>query len=58
MKKNDRRHNNPGRPRKPGNSRKKSAIGIKMTDAELARIRANAAAAQLTITDWVVQRCC
>ena len=45
-------------PRKPAAQLRKPAIGIRLTDAEVARLRANAAAAGMNLTDWVASRCC
>jgi uncharacterized protein (DUF1778 family) len=46
------------RPRKPAEQLRKPAIGVKLTDEEAAAIRANAAQAGLTITAYIVARCC
>ena len=46
------------KPRKPVASQRKMAITIKLTPAEDEAIRANAAAAEKTIVDFVVGRCC
>ena len=45
-------------PRKPAAQLRKPAIGIRLTDAEAAQLRANAVAAELNLTDYIVSRCC
>jgi hypothetical protein len=45
-------------PRKPASQLRKPTLGIKLTAAEAEAIRANAAQAELSITAYVVSRCC
>jgi hypothetical protein len=45
-----------GRPRVPDKSKKKSQFSLKTTDEVAAKIRAKAAAAELTITDYLVKK--
>jgi predicted DNA binding CopG/RHH family protein len=47
-----------GRPPLPAAEKKKPALGLRLTDAELERVRANAAAAGQTVAGYVVARCC
>jgi hypothetical protein len=46
------------RPRKPAASKRTVKRGINLTPAEAAALKANAAAAGLTVVDYIVARCC
>jgi hypothetical protein len=56
MKTHDRRHNNPGRPRKPAVKKRTERIAVKLTPGEYAALRANAI--EDGITGLIVRRCC
>jgi hypothetical protein len=45
-------------PRKPAEETRSVKQGYSFTPAEIARLRANAAAANMTQVDWIVSRCC
>jgi uncharacterized protein (DUF1778 family) len=47
-----------GRPPKAAGERKRPAIGLRLTDAERARLRKNAAAGGQTVAGYIVARCC
>lgn len=45
-------------PRKPASQKRTARIAVKLTEADAERLRANAVAAELTITDLIRERCC
>ncbi len=47
-----------GRHRKPEASRRTEHFSTRFTKSEIGKLRANAAAAELTPTDYIVSRCC
>jgi len=56
--KTDKRHDNPGRPRKPESQKRTEAFSIRLTKAEKDALLANAKAADHGPVNWVVKRCC